>query len=140
MCLYFAGAPVVYRSCFQTTVSMSSTKAEFLSAAEAGKLTLYLRSMLQDLGIDQPTATLLHEDNAAAIDMANASRPTRRTRHMDIKHFALLDWIATDQLLLQAISTHDNPVDGLTKSLGPQLFARHCATLLGKRKPSYCSF
>ena len=140
MCLYFAGAPVVYRSRFQTTISQSSTEAEFIAAAEAGKLTLYLRSMLQDLDIPQISATEIHEDNEAAIAMANASRPTRRTRHMDIKHFALLDWVATDQMILSAISTHDNPADGLTKSLGPRLFARHSTTLLGKRKPSYCIF
>ena len=140
MCLCFAGAPVVYRSRFQPTISQSSTEAEFIAAAEVGKLTLYLRSLLNDLNITQPDATVLYEDNAAAIAMANASRPTRRTRHMEIKHFALLDWVATDQMLLSAISTHDNPADGLTKSLGPYLFARHTATLLGKRQPSYYNF
>ena len=140
MCLCFAGAPVVYRSRFQPTISQSSTEAEFIAAVEAGKIALYLRSMLQDLGIPQTDATPLYEDNAAAVAMANASRPTRRTRHMDIKHFALLDWVSTDQLILSAISTHDNPADDLTKSLGPQLFPPHTATLLGKRQPSYCDF
>ena len=140
VCLCFAGAPVVYRARFQATISQSSTEAEFIAAVEAGKLALYLRSILNDLGINQNDATPLYEDNAAAIAMANASRPTRRTRHMEIKHFALLDWVATDQLILMAISTHDNPADGLTKSLGPHLFARHSTTMLGKRKPSYCMF
>ena len=140
LCLCFAGAPVVYRARFQPTISQSSTEAEFIAAVEAGKLALYLRSMLDDLGITQANATPLYEDNDAAIAMANASRPTRRTRHMDIKHFALMDWVATDQLILMSISTHDNPADGLTKSLGPHLFARHSTTLLGKRKPAYCDF
>ena len=138
--LFFAGAPVVYRSRFQPTISLSSTESEFIAAAEAGKLSLYLRSLLDQLGLEQVSATKLFEDNAAAIAMANAQRPTRRTRHVDIKHFALLDWVETDQLILSAISTHDNPADGMTKALGPQLFVRHAATLLGKRKPSYCNF
>ena len=140
MCLCFAGAPVVYRSRFQPTISQSSTEAEFIAAAEAGKLALYLRSMLNDLGIPQDSATPLYEDNQAAIAMANAQRSTQRTRHMDIKHFALLEWVYTDQLILSSISTHDNPADGMIKSLGPNLFARHSSTLLGKRQPSYCSF
>ena len=140
ICLCFASAPVVYRSRFQPTVSLSSTEAEFIAATEAGKLTLYLRSMLNDLNISQESATTIYEDNAAATAMANASRPTRRTRHMDIKHFALLDWVATDQMILSAISTHDNPADSLTKSLGPQLFSRHTTTILGKQQPSYCTF
>jgi len=140
MCLYFAGASVVYQSRFQTTISQSSTEAEFITAVEAEKLALYLRSMLKDIDIPQTDATKLYEDNAAAIAMANKSRPTRRTHHMDIKHFALLDWVSTDQLILEAVSTHDNPADRLTKSLESQLFDRHTITLLGKRKPVYCSF
>jgi len=136
----FAGAPVVYCARFQFTVYQSSTEAEFITAVEALKLALYLRSILNELGITQDSATPLYEDNAAAIAMANTSRPTRRTRHMDIQHFALLYWVATDHLILMAISTHDNPADGLTKSLGPHLFARHSITMLGKRKPSYCEF
>ena len=72
--------------------------------------------------------------------MANSSKPTRRTRHLDLKYFALLDWTETDQLILTSISTADNPADCLTKVLGPQAFARHCATLLAKRKPDYCQF
>ena len=140
MGLFFAGSPLIYRTPFQSTVLTSSTKAEFIAAVESIKLTLYLRSMLNDLGIAQEGATQVHEDNEAAIAMANVQCPTRRTRHIKIKHFALLDWVETDQIMLSHISTHDNPTDGLTKSLGPQLFSRHSATLLGKRKPMYCKF
>ena len=92
--------------------------------------------MLHDPSIAQIDATTLYEDNDAAVAMANASRPTRRTRHMDSTHISLLDWVSTDQLILSAISTHDNPADGLTTSLEPQLFARHTTTLHGKRQPS----
>ena len=83
MYLCFAGTPVVYQSQFQPTVSQSSTEAEFIAAVETGKLSIYLRSMLQDLGIPQTEATTLYENNPAAVAMANASRPTRHTRHME---------------------------------------------------------
>ena len=138
--LFLAGAPVVYRSRFQPTVSLSSTESEFIAAAEAGKMSLYLRSIMTQLGFEPTGAKTLYEDNAAAIAMANAQRPTRRTRHLDIKHFALLDWTETDQVILSSISTHDNPANGMTKALGPQLFSRHSTTILGKRKPAYCQF
>ena len=100
ICLCFAGAPVVYRSRLQPTISQSSIEVEFIAAIKAGKLILYLRSMLNDLDIHQYEATNLYEDNTAAIAMANVSRLTRRTRHMEIKHFALLDWVATNQTIL----------------------------------------
>ncbi len=72
--------------------------------------------------------------------MANAQQPTHQTRHLDICHFALLDWVETYQIVMETISTHDNPADALTKILGPQLFSRHSFTLLGKRKHMYCTF
>ena len=138
--LFLAGALVVYRSRFQPTISLSSTESEFVAACKAGKLSLYLRSILSQLGLEPNNATQLYKDNAAAIAMANAKRPTRRTQHLDMKHFALLDWAETDQIILSAISTHNNPADGMTKALGSQLFSRHSATLLGKHKPNYCQF
>jgi len=66
-------------------------------------MILYFRSILHDLNYPQTHATILYEDNNGALLMANAQQPTRRTRHMDIKTFALLDWVEQDLLLLQTI-------------------------------------
>ncbi len=69
--------------------------------------------------------------------MANAQQPTRRTRHMDIKHFALLDWVEQDLLILEQISTNDNAADAMTKTLTKQLHNRHFDTYMGIRIPEY---
>ena len=55
---------------------------------------------MKDLGVEQEHATTIYEDNQAAIVMANSQRPTQQTRHLDIKHFGLLDWVETYQLKL----------------------------------------
>ena len=103
-------------------------------------MTLYLITVLNDIGMTQHAPTQIFADNQACISMANARQPTQRTIHLDIKYFALLDWVETDQLIMSHISTSDNPSDLLTKSLSTQLFACHSATLLGKRVPTYCNF
>eukprot|EP00970_Alexandrium_tamarense_P016383 scaffold6418_cov269-Alexandrium_tamarense.AAC.1 len=71
---------------------MSSTEAEFMAASDGGKMSLYIRSVLYDLGIPQWAAHELYEDNDACNAMANAGKPTTRTRHMDIRYHALRDW------------------------------------------------
>jgi len=96
--------------------------------------------MLDDLGIFQTDPTHLYEDNEASIAMANAQRPTRRARHVDLRHFSLMDWVEINQIVMSSISTNDNPADGLTKALGPHIFARHLSSLLGKHQPDYCDF
>jgi hypothetical protein len=88
------GGPIAYKSKIQSTVSTSSTEAEFLAAVHAAKIAKYLRSILNELGYTQNEPTTLYEDNAAAILMINASRPTPRSRHIDIQHFAIQEWKA----------------------------------------------
>ncbi|KAI2490257.1 hypothetical protein MHU86_24333 [Fragilaria crotonensis] len=85
----FCGGPLAYKSKIQSTVSTSSTEAEFLAAVHAAKIAKYLRSILSELGYAQLGPTTLFEDNVVAILMVNASRPTPRACHIDIQHFAL---------------------------------------------------
>ena len=132
-----AGGTIFYKTKFQDTVSMSSTEAEFIAAAEAGKYILYLRSILQEIGLEQQHATILFEDNQGALLMANAQRPTKRTRHMEIKHFALQDWVLKDLLTLKRIDTKDNYSDVMTKATARVLFHRHINYIMGKIKPQY---
>jgi len=56
---------------------------------------------------------------------------------MEIKHFALLNWVERDLLLLEAIKTHDNAADAMTKTLTKQLIYRHYDTDMGLRIPDY---
>jgi hypothetical protein len=80
----FCGGPIAYESKIQSTVSTSSTEAEFIAAVHAAKIAKYLRSILSQLGYPQDGPMALHEDNAAAILMINASCPTSHSRHIDI--------------------------------------------------------
>ena len=136
--LRIAGGTILYKTKFQDTIAMSSTEAEFTAAAEAGKYILYIRSILEQLGIPQHEATTLYEDNQGALLMANQQQPTKRTRHMEIKHFALQEWVARDLIRLKRISTTDNYADVMTKATGRTLFYRHTNYILGKIIPTYC--
>jgi len=91
-CLCLAGGTVAYKTQFQPTVAGSSTEAEYMSAYFTSKMILFVCSVLWDLGVPQEAATLLYEDNDACTAMANAQKPTPRTRHMDIKYFSLSEW------------------------------------------------
>ena len=69
--------------------------------------------------------------------MTQALKPTRQTRHVEKKYFAILHWVQTDQLCIAKIDTSRNCSDVLTKNTGRLLFYRHNVTLMGKRKPKY---
>ena len=108
-----------------------------MAACEAGKVSMYLRSILDDLGIEQSKATIVYEDNTGALMMGNARQPTRRTRHMDVKYFALQDWIDQDLVLLHDIESANNISDAFTKQLGRNLFYAHFDIIMGRKPPLY---
>jgi hypothetical protein len=75
------------------------------------------RSILIELGYSPLGPTILYEDNASAIKMINAGKPTERSRHIDIQHFVIQDWRQQGALTMKAIPGILNPSDDLTKAL-----------------------
>ena len=135
--MLLGGALIYYKTKFQPTIAHSTTEAEFVAACDAGKTALYLRSILDEIGLPQEHATVIYEDNTGALLMGNAQQPTRRTRHMDIKNFSLQDWIEEDLLTLHQIESTKNLSDAFTKQLGRSLFHKHFDTCMGKTHPIY---
>ena len=132
-----AGGTKHYKTKYTDIIPTSSTEAEFIAADEAAKQILYLRSILDEIEMPQDMATTLYEDNQGALLMANAQQPTKRSRHMDIKYFALQDWVKRDLLLLKRIQTKNNYSDALTKPLQRVLFYKHMNYINGKYIPEY---
>ena len=136
-CIRLAGGTIAYKTKLQSTVAQSSTEAEFMGACDFGKMMLYIRSILWDLGIPQTSASFLYEDNDACTAMAMAQKPTPRTRHMDIKFYALCEWVERDLIRLERIDTTVNLADHFTKILSPILFRRHTDYIMGRVPPHY---
>ena len=126
-----ASGVVAYRCHTQTITATSSTEAEFLAAVEAAKIAKYLRSILRELGFTQVGPTPIFEDNESTIKMVNAGRPTTRSRHIDIQHFAIQDWKQAGDLELIHIPGIINPADCLTKPVAWVLHSRHSRRLMG---------
>jgi hypothetical protein len=133
-----AGAAIAWKSCVQPTVSLSSTEAEFLAASDAGKkMALYLRSILDELHVPQTYATVIYEDNRGALLMASAAIPTKQSRHIDIREYAILDWVERDLITLEDVASGLNTSDVVTKQTGGILFTRHVNNLTGRLPPEY---
>ena len=135
--IMLAGAAVVYKTHYQRAVALSSTEEEFVAASDAGKMALYVRSLLQDLGFTQHHPTTLKMDNMGAHHMVKAGAPTKRTRHVDIRYFALLQWADSGQLTTEPIPTAHNISDSLTKATGRIKFHQHADIFMGRQPPSY---
>jgi hypothetical protein len=132
-----AGAAIYYRTRLQPTVAQSSTEAEFCNMTDAGKAALYLRSILDELGIDQIMPTQILADNRGARQLSNARQPTRRTRHVDMKYFVILEWTEEERIAYPEVSTNNNFSDSLTKPTGRVKHYEHHDIMMGRRRPAY---
>ncbi len=59
VCFRLAGEPAAWKGQLMPTVALSSTEAEFMEATVAGRMSLYICSIMWDLGIPQEAATIL---------------------------------------------------------------------------------
>ena len=70
---------------FQNCVSMSTTEAEYIAAAEACKEALWLARLVGDLGtrLEMP---MLHSDSQKAIMLAKNPVFHAKTKHIAVKY------------------------------------------------------
>jgi len=99
-------ALVMYLAKLQPTVVTSIGEGEFIQLVLSGKKIKYVRTVMNKLGFKQTGPSPIFGDNISSIMMGNNVRPTDRTRHMDIKWFALQEWIHIDK---DIICTYTHP-------------------------------
>lgn len=68
--------------------------------------------------------------------MANNQKPTKRTRHIDIKQFVIQDWVNKDLLFLKRIDTSEKYSEVLTKNCGRTLHYKHFDYIMGQIRPT----
>jgi len=127
----YSGGAIVYRSKAQSITALSSTEAELIAAVTAAKTARFIRAVLNELGFKQDGPTPIYEDNKPTIDIVNSKKPTQRSRHIDIRFFAIQDWMDNRDISMHHISGVINPADDLTKPLGWVLHARHARFMMG---------
>eukprot|EP00546_Thalassionema_frauenfeldii_P007311 CAMPEP_0178908442 /NCGR_PEP_ID=MMETSP0786-20121207/7925_1 /TAXON_ID=186022 /ORGANISM="Thalassionema frauenfeldii, Strain CCMP 1798" /LENGTH=105 /DNA_ID=CAMNT_0020580345 /DNA_START=1841 /DNA_END=2155 /DNA_ORIENTATION=+ len=74
------------------TSKKNSSEAKLYSMTDSGKVALYIKIIVEELGILQTQPTPVSADNEGAIKTAMAQKPTRRTRHIDLKEMLILQW------------------------------------------------
>ena len=110
----FAGGAVTWQSKLQKCVALSTTEAEYIAVAEAGKEMLWLMRFLQELGFEQKEYKI-HCDSQSALDLSKNSMYHSRTKHIDIRYHWIREVMEKQLLKLVKIHTDKNPADMLTK-------------------------
>ena len=142
------GQPVLWGPGLRATQAHSSTEAEYVSADIGARNLTWASHMADEMHIPmlKQTATLIldnkpstkyHEgeiiqneanelhllvDNKGAFDMANSYGPSKRTKHMEVRHHFLQHQINNKVIRISLVPTTEQLADFLTKRVGKALF------------------
>ena len=102
----------------QTVVADLSTEAEYISASSAGQEILWMRSLLQELGMKIEGPSKLHVDNLSALWVLKNPEHHGRMKHIDIKWHWIREIIKRGQIEGHFLPTGEMVADIFTKPLG----------------------
>jgi hypothetical protein len=113
----------------QPTVSRSSTEAEYKAVANTTTELLWIRALLQELGVRISSPPTLWCDNIGATYMAVNPVFHARTKHVEINFHFVRDHVADKSLVVCFVPSSDQIADVLTKPLVFAKFQQLCFKL-----------
>ncbi|RVW72768.1 Retrovirus-related Pol polyprotein from transposon RE2 [Vitis vinifera] len=114
--------PISWSARKQRAVSRSSTEAEFRALATATSETVWLHSLIKELGLTLREAPQMFSDNIGANHFSLNPVQHTRMKHIDIDLLFVRDLVKKGTIRVQHIHTIDQLADLLTKSLSRQRF------------------
>jgi hypothetical protein len=120
-CQFIGRSLVSWSSKKQNSISLSTAKTEYISAASCCTQLLWIKQTLKDYGVSLGTVLLLC-DNESAIKIANNPVQHSRTKHIDIRHHFLRDHVARGDIALSHVSTNHQLADIFMKPLDEARF------------------
>jgi hypothetical protein len=120
-CFYVGNNLIAWMSKKQAYISLSTTKAEYIAAVSCCTQLLWMKMLLGDYGFSQDTM-IINCDNTSAINISKNPVHHSRTKHINIRHHFLRDFVESEVVSLSFIPTENQLEDILTKPLDGSRF------------------
>ncbi|KAM2674254.1 hypothetical protein EV2_015471 [Malus domestica] len=121
------GGAVSWKSKKQSVIADSTTEAEYVAAAEAGKESFWMKKFITELGV-VPTITspvTLYCDNRRAIAQAKEPRAHQKNKHFDRRFNIIRRYAVEGKVNILKVASADNVADPLTKPMSQIQLHRH---------------
>ncbi|GJW77038.1 retrovirus-related pol polyprotein from transposon TNT 1-94 [Tanacetum coccineum] len=111
----------------QTTLAISTTEAEYVSAGKACQQALWMKQALIDFDVRLNDVPIMCD--RGAIDLSKNPVQHSRTKHIEIRHHLLRDNVQKGHISIEKLSSVDNIANILTKPLKRESFNYLCLGL-----------
>ena len=107
----------------QKTIALSSTEAEYMALSDCCRQTVWLKSLLAEIGIPlRPIPICV--DNQGAIFIGSNPVQDKRTKHIGVRYHNVRECVEEKKVELFYIEGSENPADMFTKNLGHVKFLK----------------
>lgn len=121
-CVFLGNSLISWKSKKQTTISRSSTEAEYRALAVTACELQWIRFLLKDFSVNHSSAALIFCDNRSAIHIAENPIFHERTKHIEIDCHLVREKIQLGLIRCLHVSSQHQIADLFTKPLGKDLF------------------
>ncbi|GKC98384.1 hypothetical protein Tco_1168659 [Tanacetum coccineum] len=115
---------IMRKKMLQHVVDLLTTKAKYMTLTEAVKEAIWLRGLLEELGVELNTIAF-NCDNQDAIHLSRNHVFHERTKHINVRYHFIREVLETKTVKVLKVDTKHNVVDALTKVV-PGLKLQHC--------------
>jgi transposase InsO family protein len=123
------GSTVSWTTRKQSTVSLSSTEAEYIALSHAVCEAIWIMNIMEDIGYQQDQPMKIYEDNQACIRIAEEPREHKRMKHLDVRYNFIREVIQGGRIQILYVPTNEQLADVMTKGLPSPQFKRMCQQL-----------
>ena len=130
--LYMAEVVIAAWTCKQKLVTKSACESEIVALSDGCTMVLWAREWLIAQGYVSLGPTVIFQDNQGVLAlMRNGRTAQQRTKHLNVRHFFIIDSITKGELKLEYMPTSLMIADLMTKPVNGRLFLNLRAKLLG---------
>jgi hypothetical protein len=119
----FNGGPVSYGSRRQRATALSTRDAEFYAACEGAKESIWLKSLLLEIGFDVGRVSI-RCDSKCALALINGEE-SKTAKYIDVRYFFTREQQELGNILVTHIRGKEQPADIFTKPLPQTTFENY---------------
>jgi hypothetical protein len=121
-CFTLGSAMVSWCNRKQSSVALSTTKAEYIALSVAVCEVVWLRKLLTDLFDHEMDNTIIHCDNQICVKLSKNLVFHDKSKHIETKYHYIRDLVQRKAVHVQYLPTHEQIADIFTKSLAKTKF------------------
>jgi transposase InsO family protein len=118
----YCSAPLSWKSKMQQFTTLSSCESEIVALSMAAREAVWLRGLFAEMYDTELLPTVIFEDNDGARRLANYSRFSERSKHIERKYFFVRERVQAQQVVIRRCDTSKMLADIFTKPLSRHVF------------------